>query len=153
MKELQKYRSQLIEKLLAVAEEFRSACLAVNNPFAPLEAGGWNAHQVAAHTRDVHRLVYAARARRTVAENIPTFENFDGVAYAAEHYDPNESLNQILDNFITDVRTLAEFLNELPTEAWKRESNHVTLGGGLTPQAWVERSIAHIEEHAAQVKS
>lgn len=153
MKELQKYRSQLIEKLLAVAEEFRSACLAVNDPFAPLEAGGWNAHQVAAHTRDVHRLVYAARARRTVAENIPTFENFDGVAYAAEHYDPNESLNQMLDDFITDVRTLAEFLNELPAEAWKRESNHVTLGDGLTPQAWVERGIAHIEEHAAQVKS
>lgn len=153
MKELQKYRSRLIERLLAAAEEFRTACLAVNDPFAPLEAGGWNAHQVAAHTRDVHRLVYAARVRRTVAENVPTFENFDGAAHAAEHYDPNESLNQMLDDFITDVRTLAEFLNELPAEAWKRESNHATLGGGLTPQAWVERGIAHIEEHMAQVKS
>ena len=75
MKELQKYRSQLIEKLLAVAEEFRSACLAVNDPFAPLEAGGWNAHQVAAHTRDVHRLVYAAKTfpplRTSMASRTP----------------------------------------------------------------------------------
>ena len=53
MKELTEYRTLLLNKLTTTAHDFQAACLAVTDPFAPLEAGSWNVHQLAAHTRDV----------------------------------------------------------------------------------------------------
>lgn len=152
MKEVLEYRKRLIERLLTVTKDFRADCLAVKDPFAPLEEGGWNTHQIAAHTRDVDQLAYGLRARRTASEDNPEFESFDGDTYAAEHYDPNESLNELLDGFVANIESLVELLRGLPVEAWARESRHVTLGGGFTLQTWVERDLAHIEEHAITVK-
>jgi len=65
MKELSEYRMNLMERLAGTANAFRAECLALKDPYAPLEDGGWNAHQVAVHTRDVDKLVYGLRARRT----------------------------------------------------------------------------------------
>ena len=153
MKELTDYRAQLIERLLAAAINFRAQCLAVKDPFTPLEEGGWNTHQVAAHTRDVDQLAYGLRVRRTASADNPAFESFDGDTYAAQHYNPNESLSDMLDGFVASIESLVEFLRGLPVEAWSRESRHATLGSGFTLQTWAERSLAHIEEHAATVKS
>ena len=85
-------------------------------------------------------------------EDNPEFKNFDGDTYMAEYYDANEPLNEILDGFVKDIQTLSEFLSALPVEAWSRVSRHVTLGSGLTLQSWVERDLAHIEEHLVTVK-
>lgn len=147
MKELIEYRARLIERLLSAAREFRESCLAVDDPFAALDEGGWNVHQVAAHTRDVNELVYGMRARRTAEEDNPEFQNFDGDAYMLEHYEMDEPLNEMLDGFVSDVEALVEILRGLPVEAWSRESRHAAFGGGFTLQTWVERDIAHIEEH------
>ncbi|NJC96064.1 MAG: hypothetical protein C3F07_09175 [Anaerolineales bacterium] len=152
MKELTEYRVRLIEKLVAAAGGFRKACLAVQDPYAPLEAGGWNVHQVAAHTRDVDKLVYGLRVRRTAQEDNPEFQNFDGDAYMAEHYDANEPLDKMLDGFVESLEAQAEMLKKLPVEAWARKSRHATLGSGFTLQTWVERNLAHIEEHLENVK-
>ncbi|MCC6300870.1 MAG: DinB family protein [Anaerolineales bacterium] len=152
MKELLEYRARLIERLLAAAKNFRAECLAVQDPSALLEKGGWNAHQIAAHTRDVDQLVYGQRARRTIMEDNPQFQNFDGDAYAAQHYDPDEPLDEMLNGFVTSVESLVETLRKLPLKAWARESRHATMGSGFTVQTWVEKSLAHIEEHSAAVK-
>jgi hypothetical protein len=152
MKELNEYRSQLLNRLVAVAHEFRTACLAAPDPFTS-DAGGWNVHQLAAHTRDVDRLVYGARARKTVEADNPAFANFDGDAYAREHYSPTEPLNALLDEFVHSIEQLADLLRALPPEAWARESRHEKLGGGLTLQLWVERGLAHIEEHLETVNN
>jgi len=152
MKELLEYRTNLIDKLATAAKEFRAACIAVQDPYAPLEEGGWNVHQVAVHTRDVDKLVYGLRARRTTLEDNPEFQNFDGIAYMAEHYDAGEPLDELLDGFVVSVQYLTENLRALPSEAWSRESRHATLGGGFTLQTWVERDLAHIKEHLESVK-
>ncbi len=152
MKELLTYREKLIERLVSAAKTFRDMCLAVKDPFEPLEAEGWNVHQIAAHTRDVDKLVYGLRARRTILEDNPEFQNFDGEAYMAEHYDASESLKEMLDGFVRNVEELAKLLRGLAVEAWSRQSQHATFGGGLTMQTWVERNLAHIEEHAETVK-
>lgn len=152
MKELTEYRARLIEKLGTSAHEFRAACLAVKDPFAPLEVGGWNVHQVAAHTRDVDQLVYGLRAKRTIEEENPVFQSFDGDAYVREHYSQDEALQEMLDGFVGSVETLAALLKAQPIEAWSRESSHEKLGGGLTLQVWVERGLAHIEEHLETVR-
>lgn len=152
MKELLEYRTNLISRLVDVAHEFRAACLAAHNAFAPLD-GGWNIHQIAVHTRDVEKLVYGSRARRTVVEDNPEFQSFDGEAYMAEHYSASEPLNEIADEFVVSVEVLAQFLRDLPPQAWSRESRHVTLGRGFTLQTWVERDLAHIKEHLKTIKS
>lgn len=153
MKELNEYRARLLQKIVSVSKEFREACLTVQNPFAPLGKDGWNVHQIATHTRDVHTLVYRFRAQRTAQEPNPEFQNFDGDAYMAEHYDKNEPLNAILDGFVASVQSLAMTLERLPEDGWSRESRHATFGGGFTLQTWVERDLAHIEEHLQAVKS
>ena len=152
MKELSEYRANLIDKLAAAAKEFRAACLAVKDPHAPLEEDGWNVHQVAVHTRDVDKLVYGLRARRTAQEDNPEFQNFDGDAHMAEHYDAGEPLDELLDGFVVSIQYLAENLRTLPPQAWSRESRHATLGSGFTLQTWVERDLAHIQEHLETVQ-
>ena len=152
MKEILAYRRSLIERLISATDEFCSACLAVNDAFAPLAKGEWNVHQVAVHVRDVDKLVYGSRARRTAAEENPEFQNFDGELYMAEHYSADEPLARILDELQDNVQGLAGMLRELPAEAWSRVSRHAKLGHGFTLQAWVERDLAHVEDHMQSVK-
>ena len=152
MKELNEYRTRLIDKLSTTARDFRAACLAVTDPFAPLEQGGWNVHQLAAHTRDVDKFVYGVRAQRTATENNPLFQSFDGDAYTRDHYSPDESLPKMLDGFVQNVENLVETLRGLPAEAWSRVSRHEKLGDGFTLQTWVERDLAHLEEHLETVR-
>src|SRR5215211_1569353 len=152
MKELLEYRKSLVNRLVSSANEFRTECLNVHDQHAPLEEGGWNVHQVAAHIRDVDKLVYGLRTRRTAVESNPEFQSFDGDAYMAQHYSAEEPLDQILNSFVENIAALAQMLRELPDEAWSRESRHATLGHGFTLQSWVERNLAHIEEHVKTLK-
>jgi hypothetical protein len=124
----------------------------VRHPHAPLEPGGWSVHQIAAHTRDVDTLVYGLRVRQTALEDNPEFPSFDGEAYMAEHYNAKESLSELLNGFVQSVEALVELLRAMPKEAWSRVSRHSTLGQGLTLQSWVEKNLAHIQEHLDEVK-
>lgn len=151
MKELLQYRSELIERLDQVAHNFRNQSLMVEDVFAPIN-GGWNVHQIAVHTRDVDKLIYGSRARRTAVEDNPEFQNFDGEAFMAEHYSASEPFNEVLDDFVQNVEELVQMLRDLPREAWSRESRHVMLGRGFTLQRWVERDLAHIEEHLKTIQ-
>ena len=153
MKELIEYRTRLIARLVAAAQEFRTECLAVPDVTMPLDAGGWTVHQIAAHTRDVDKHVYGLRVRRTAAEQNPEFQNFDGEEYMAEHYLKSEPLDEILDGLVEQVESLAEDLRAMPAQAWARESSHVMLGRRLTLQTWVEKDLAHMEEHLQTIRN
>lgn len=152
MKELEEYRTKLMQRLEDAAQAFREACLQVSDPYAPLNVEGWNVHQIAVHTRDVDELVYGLRARRTAVEENPEFPNFDGEAYMSANYNSSEPLEELLDGFVANVHALVELLRALPLETWSRVSRHATLGGNLTLQTWVEKDLAHIEEHLKTVK-
>lgn len=152
MKELLEYRAHLIDRLATATEEFCSACLAASDAYEPLAEGEWNLHRVAVHVRDVDKLVYSYRARRTANELNPEFQTFDGDVYMAEHYSAGEPLRDVLAELRSNVYDLAAWLRSLPIEAWSRISRHVTLGDGFTLQSWVERDLAHIEEHLEAIK-
>ena len=152
MKELKEYRVNLLARLEDSAKAFRETCLAVEEPLAPLEKNGWNAHQVAVHTRDVDQLVYGMRARRTAVEDNPEFPNFDGEAFMVQNYEASEPLHNVLNDLVTNVENLVEMLRSLPDEDWSRPSRHTKLGRGLTLQSWVEKDLAHIREHLESLK-
>ena len=151
MKELLEYREKMIARLADAAQEFCSACRAFDDPFTKVE-GEWTAHQIASHTRDVDKMIYGARIRQTLNEENPEFKSFDADAWMAEHYNKAEPLENILSNFSANMDDLYTILQSMPREAWSRESRHETMGGGLTLQLWVERSLAHIEEHLLALK-
>lgn len=152
MKELYEYRQRLLERVLERAGEFRSAVEAVADPRSPREAGGWNAHQLAVHVRDVAVNVYGMRVRRTSTESNPEFQNFDADEWMAAHYNPDEPLGKVLDEFSADVYALVNMLRNSPQEVWSRESRHAMYGSGFTLQTWVERGLGHIEEHLQTVR-
>ncbi len=152
MKELLEYRVKLIARLSESAQEFRTACEALKDPYTKVE-GEWTLHQIASHTRDVEKLIYGARVRQTLNEDKPQFKSFDAEHWMLTHYNKEESLTKILDELSSNVGDLCKTLRDLPPEAWSRESRHETLGGELTLQLWVERSLAHIEEHLQIVKA
>ena len=152
MKQVSEYRAKLLDKLIASASEFRSACLAVADPFLTMDRDGWSVHQIAAHVRDVDRFVYGLRARRTIEEENPEFPNFDGEAFARENYSHEESLETMLDGFVQSVQSLVELLQNLTPPDWSRVSRHEKLGANLTLQLWVERALAHILEHLETVR-
>src|SRR6266508_5646902 len=118
MKELEENRLSLIQRLEEAANAFRMEALVVKDPYTPLDKDGWNVHQIAVHTRDVDKLVYGLRARRTAVEDNPEFPNFDGEAHMASHYDSNESLSELLNGFVENVEALIELLRALPPEGW-----------------------------------
>jgi hypothetical protein len=149
--ELISYRLQLFQRIKTAAHDFSEACRAVKDPFAAVEGGEWNTHQLAAHTRDVQIHVYGARVRRTVEEDKPVFPNFDNDAWNAEHYHADEPIASIVDEFLADVRQITPWLEGLPASAWSRQSRH-EVNGEFTMQTWVERMLAHIEEHLESVK-
>jgi hypothetical protein len=152
MKELNEYRKKLINRLGEAVKEFQAACLAVKDPYLPLEEGGWDAHQIAVHVRDIDKLVYGLRARRTLAEDNPEFPNFDSQTYMKEHYDAREPLPEILAGLTRNIESQVETLRSVPEDAWSRLSSHATQGSGLTMQIWVERGLEHLEEHLATIK-
>lgn len=152
MIQLLEYRSKLIDRLKAATAEFCQVCLAIEDPFKVVDGGAWNTHQLATHTRDVDKLVYGLRTRRTATEDNPEFQDFDGEAWMAAHYNADESLASILDELSASVKETASMLRSLPPEAWGRESSHEIYGGGFTLQTWVERGLAHIREHLETLK-
>jgi hypothetical protein len=150
MKELLEYRVFLVNRLRKAAGEFCEACEALD----PLKKyGEWTLHQIAAHLRDLNHLVYEKRVREIIAEDNPLFENFDPEAWMMSHYEPDESIKKILDEFKNHVDQLCETLSALPVEAWSRESRHEMIGDQLPLQLWVERGLAHIEDHLLEIKS
>ncbi len=152
MKELYEYRERLLERVLERAGEFRAAVETVADPKSAREAGGWTAHQLAVHVRDVAVNVYGMRIRRTAAEPNPEFQNFDADEWMAAHYAPDEPLGKVLDEFTAEMNDLVTRLRQSPQELWSRESRHAVYGGGFTVQTWVERGLAHIEEHLQTVR-
>ena len=83
MKELAEYRTNLIERLASCGRRLPCRVSRSRRSVCAFGRRRWNVHQVAVHTRDVDKLVYGLRARRTAVEDNPEFPNFDGDAYMA----------------------------------------------------------------------
>lgn len=152
MKELFEYRVKMIERLQEAVQEFRVACEAISDPFTEID-GEWTLHQIASHLRDVDKLIYGPRIRKTQSEDNPEFKSFNADDWMGQHYNKDETLKKILDEFVQNIDDLCDFLKTLPLEAWSRESRHETIGEALTLQLWVERNLQHIEEHLLSIKN
>jgi hypothetical protein len=148
MEELWAYRQRLLERHAAQVGELRRHLS--GRPEDRLRAapsrGGWSAHQVAAHLRDVEVQAYVPRVHRMLAEAEPLLEDFDAETFMTGHYDPGEPIDQILADLEQARLGVRRVLAFEDGRAWSRTGRHPALGS-RTVQTWIERAVSHFDEH------
>ncbi len=117
----------------------------------PLAPGEWSPHQIITHVCDVNELVYFPRLQRIIEETNPQFEEFDGDAWMAAHYDADVPMPDLVRRFSEQADEIADWLEDLSDEDWQRPGTHPSLG--THPLAWwADRMVAHTTEHMAQLR-
>ena len=152
MKELIEYREKLLARLHEATVEFCDVCRSFAAPFA-IADGEWTAHQIAFHVCGIQREVYGMRVRRTLKEENPEFENFEPEVWMKTHYNRDEAMEKILNEFVENMNEVCDLLSAMPQEGWSRLSRHKALGPELTLQLWAERGLAHLEDHLKALKN
>lgn len=153
MEELWAYREQLLGRHVQQVPALRQALagIPVGELRRPGSDGGWSAHQMVAHMRDVEVQAYVPRVHRLLAESQAVLADFDAEGFMAAHYDRAEPLNQMVDDLDQARQALRTALRTDDGQAWSRTGRHPALGA-CTVQAWVERAVAHFDEHLEQLE-
>ncbi len=102
------------------------------------------------HLRAAEAEAFAPRLRRILEDDQPELADFDEGAWMAEHYEPEEPVQAILHAWQQVRRESARRLDGIPAQAWSRSGRHV-YWGERTLLWWVERSLAHADEHRDQL--
>lgn len=153
MEELWAYRGRLLERHAAQVAALQSVLdgIPARRLRLSLPGGGWSAHQLAVHVRDVEIQAYVARVHRILAEEDPRLADFDAEAFMAEHYSSAEPAAQIVQDVVLARQGVRRVLAFDDARAWSRTGRHPALGA-CTLQAWVERAVAHLDEHLEQLE-
>lgn len=146
--ELQLYRRRLLDRYREQADEMAAwasrLSLPQSVPSDPAE--DWTQHQLLAHVRDAEVQAYLPRLGRILQEQAPVFEDFDAEAWMKDHYDPHEPAEEIATAFASARTQGWDWLSGLAGDGWNRIGCH-PLVGDKTLQWWVERAVAHAQEH------
>ncbi len=153
MNELLDYRRQLLDRWQAVVDDIRQvlAQFPDDRLHHPLTGETWTPHQIAAHLRDVEAQAMWPRLERILHQDAPTLENFDEQAWMRQRYRPEEPLEDILAEYAALRARQIALLRDISLADWSRTGRH-PWWGSRTLQWWVERSLAHAEEHLAQLQ-
>ena len=148
------YRRRLLARYLQQPEEFAEHLAGLDDDVArkPIKPGEWSAHQVLFHAGSVDQQAYGPRLRRVLREDRPTLEDYDGDGWMAERYDPAEPIQFILERWHSVRQDHAAELAGAPPEDWSRTGLQ-PYWGERTLQWWVERAVAHADEHRRQLLS
>ena len=149
---LDDYRRRLLERHRFQPTAYRERLRRLDGASlrVPIKPGEWSAHQVIFHVSAVDEQAYGPRLLRILREDRPRLEDFDEAAWMADHYDPGEALQAILDRWQAARQTWADVLETAPPEAWNRAGVH-PFYGERTLQWWLERAVAHGEDHRRQL--
>ncbi len=147
------YRARLLDRLESVVPDLADAVAAIPEDHwpHPIRAEGRSPHAIVAHLRDVERHAYLIRLQCLLAEDQPTFELFDPPDWAAEYYQPGESMAAILADYAGVRETELHILRSLTPGQWARAGRHLTFGA-RTVQWWAERMLEYAEDRLRELK-
>jgi hypothetical protein len=150
---LDEYRRQLITRYRDQPAQYRGHVARLEQAAlqAPIKPGEWSPHQLLFHVRAVDMQAYGPRLERILEEARPSLDDFDEAAWMAEHYDPAEGPESILDAWDRFRREIADLLTGRPAEAWNRTGLQA-YWGERTLQWWLERAVTHAEDHWHQLQ-
>jgi hypothetical protein len=149
---LDEYRRRLVVRYRQQVAEYAEhlATLDDHTVRAPLKPGEWSAHQVLFHTASVDEQAYGPRLRRILREDRPRLEDFDGDRWMVEHYDAAKPTRELLQGWAAAREAYAAEVQAAPPEGWSRTGRQ-TFWGERTLQWWIERAVAHAEDHWRQL--
>ena len=149
---LDEYRRRLLgryrEQVTTYADHLAS--VGAGAILTPIKPGEWSAHQVLFHTLATDERAYGPRLRRILREDRPDLEDFDSDRWMAENYDSNEPAQSLLSRWRSVRDMYADEVAAAPAEAWGRTGRQ-PFWGERTLQWWVERAVAHAEDHWQQL--
>src|SRR5215469_16190940 len=110
----------------------------------------WSVRQVVCHLADAEA-VYVMRIRQVLAENNPTFQPFDGDAWAERLDYDRRKISHALETFRRLRADNHDLLKEMPEEAFSRPCTH-TEAGPWTLRAMIQNCSEHLEDHVKQIQ-
>lgn len=114
----------------------------------PEGEGKWSIANVIAHLTDAE-LVTAVRIRTILCEDAPRLVGYSQEAWVDMH--DGESVAELLEQLWFHRRANASLIGRLPSESFERIGVHREYGT-LTLRELVDRHVAHIEQHLAQIE-
>ena len=111
----------------------------------------WSVRQIVCHLSD-SEVVAAMRFRQILAEDNPTLQWFDDMAWAEKLDYSKRKVSQGLETFRRMRADNHELLKDLPEAAFARTGTH-TKDGVMTLRASVEWFAAHLEEHVMEMQA
>jgi hypothetical protein len=149
---LDEYRRRLMARYRRQVGEYAEhlALLDDRAVRAPLKPGEWSAHQVLFHTASVDEQAYGPRLRLILRADHPVLEDFDSDRWMLEHYDAAQPTQDLLQGWAAAREAYAVEAEAAPPEAWSR-SGRQTYWGERTLQWWIERAVAHADDHWRQL--
>lgn len=154
MEEHNRYRRDLIARYRAQPSHLheRMQALPVEAVHSPLAEGEWTPHQVLAHIVAAESQAMLPRLQRIASEEDPFLENWDETRWMAEQYDDTVEAAELLAAFDSLRQQGQSLLGGLTGAAWNRTGRHGSQGT-RTLQWWLEYTVAHVDDHLAQLGS
>jgi uncharacterized damage-inducible protein DinB len=146
------YRRRLLDRYRGQVDEYARHLAALDDQAVrtPIKPGEWSAHQLLFHVSSVDEQAYGPRLRRILRESQPLLDDFDQDRWMATRYDPAEPAGAMLERWRATRQAYAAEAEAAPRDAWQRTGRQV-FWGERTLQWWVERAVAHAEDHWRQL--
>ena len=148
------YRQQLLSALRNVANEVSRLVLATaaNDWYIAFGLEVYTPHYTLAHLRELEIQVFGLQLRRFLIEDTLQLPLFDDVSWMAEHYDPSETTQAILEEFTCLRSQEVLWLQDLSSESWNRSARH-PWWGVRTLQWWVELQLDFSYQHLRELSA
>lgn len=150
---LDDYRERLLARFDSVVSELADAIAAIPEAHwhIPQQAGLRSPHAILAHIRNTEAQVYLPRLTLLIREADPMLDLINVKVWEQDHYDPDEPLINILEEYAQLREAELQLLRQLAPADWNRAGRHL-LYGVRTVQWWAERALAHTIEHMGELR-
>ena len=111
--------------------------------------GKWSACEILHHLAD-SETVSSIRLKRLLVEDHPLIQGYDQDAFAKRLNYNEREIGPALDSFRSARANIAQLLNSMSEEDWKREGTH-SESGSYTAEDWLTIYAEHAHNHAAQI--
>ena len=154
MEEIFAYRQQLFSALRNVASEVSQLGLAIpcDDWYIAFGLDVTTPHYTLAHLRELESQVFALQLHRFLLEDTLQLPLFDDVSWMAEHYDPSETAQAIVEKFSCLRSQEVLWLENLSPESWNRSARH-PWWGVRTLQWWVELQLEYSHQHLRELSA
>ena len=144
MDQLYDYRARLLDRLESICGEIAQVVRAISPEkiHQPIQASKPSPHQIIARLRNMEKHAYSLRLQSLITEDSPSMETFPIDHWEAGNYDPAESIESILDEYVALRQNELRLLRALSPHDWTRSGRHNTFGL-RTVQWWAERILEY----------